>query len=106
MQAYGGANLVPIAAPEICCLISLLNSKKLLLRTNSANLTRSLAGIFEVCASYLVFNVKIPSFCCMLGHRPTTSALCIKDFKRKLRNSDSFSVGVPQLEIMGLPGTL
>ena len=32
--------------------------------------------------------------------------LCIKGFKWKSRNSDTFSVGVPQLEITGLPGTL
>ena len=31
MQAYGGANLVLIAVPEICWNVSLLNSKKLLL---------------------------------------------------------------------------
>ena len=62
MQAYEGANLVPIALPEICYLISLLNSKKeMFLRTNSANLTSSLAGIFEeVCSSNLHFDAKIP----------------------------------------------
>ena len=26
-HAYGGANLVPVAVPETCCLILLLNSK-------------------------------------------------------------------------------
>ena len=69
----------------------------------------------------------------MLGYRPTTSAvtrkkpsgtfpilfilsikspesrmydqpLCIKAFKWKSRNSDAFSVGVPQLDITGLLG--
>ena len=32
--------------------------------------------------------------------------LCIKGFIWKSRNSDAFSVGVPQLEITDLPGTL
>ena len=32
--------------------------------------------------------------------------LRIKGFKWKSRNSDAFSVGVSQMEIMGLPGTL
>ena len=70
----------------------------------------------------------------MVGYRPTTSALtrkkppetfpifiisikspesqmsdqplCITGFKWRSGNSDAFSVEVPQLEIMGLPGTL
>ena len=46
MQAYGGANLVPIAVPEICWNVSLLNSKNLLLNTNSAILIKSSVGIF------------------------------------------------------------
>ena len=46
MQAYGGANVVPIAVPEICWNMSLLNSKKLLLNTNSAILIKSSVGIF------------------------------------------------------------
>ena len=49
------------------------------LRTNSANLTRSLVGIFEeVCSTNLLFNAKIPSLCSMVGYRPTTSALTRK----------------------------
>ena len=114
----------------------MLNWKKLFLRINSANLTKSLVGIFEeVCSSNLLFNAKILSLCGMLGYRPTTSVvtrkessgifpivfmlsikspesqmydqpLCIKGFKWKSRNSDAFSVGVPQLEITHLPGTL
>ena len=64
---------------EICCLISLINSKKLFLRTNSANLTRSLVGIFEeVGSSNLLFNAKIPSLCGMLRYRTTTSAVTRK----------------------------
>ena len=76
MQAYGAANVVPIALPEICHFISLLNSKKLFLRTNSANLTGLLVGIFEeICSSNLFFNTKIPSLCGMLRYRPTTSVV-------------------------------
>ena len=40
MQAYGGANLVPIAVPEICWNMSLL------LNTNSAILIKSSVGMF------------------------------------------------------------
>ena len=57
-----------------------VNSKKLLLRTNSANLTRSLVGIFEVvCSSNLLFDAKIPSLCAMPGYRLTTSAVTSKE---------------------------
>ena len=74
------SNLVPAAVPEIYCLIWLLNSKKLFLRTNSANLTRSLVGTFEeVCSSNLHFKAKILSLCGMLGYRPTTSAVTRKE---------------------------
>ena len=45
MQAYGGVNLVPIAVPEICWNVSLLNSRKLLLNSNSAFLIKSSVGI-------------------------------------------------------------
>ena len=82
MQAYGAANLVPTAVPEIRCLISLLSSKKLFLRTNSANLTRLLVGIFEVCSSNFLFNAKIPSLCGMLGYIPTASAVTTKEPSR------------------------
>ena len=61
MQSYGGGNLVPLAVPEISCLISLLNKKKRLLRTNSAHLTGSLVEMFEeVCYFDLFFNAKTP----------------------------------------------
>ena len=134
---YGGANLVPIAVPEICCLTLSLNSNKLFFRTNSANLTSSLVGIFvHDCSSSFCFKAEIPSLCGMLGYRLTTSAItkkrtlrtfsfpfyfvnkitshydqynqpfCINGFKQTWRNSDAFSVGVPQLEITGLRGTL
>ena len=51
----------------------------MILRINSANITRSLVGIFEVYSSSLLFNVKIPSLCGMLGYRPTTSAFTRKE---------------------------
>ena len=87
MQAYRGANLIPIAVAEISCLISMLNSKKLFLRTNSANLTRSSFGIFEEdCSSNLLFNAEIPSLCGMLGYRPTTSTVTRKE------SSESFPI--------------
>ena len=80
MQVYGGANLVPIAVPKICYLFSLLNSEKLFLRTNSANLTRSLVGLFEeVGSSNLLFNAKVSSLCGMLEYRLTTSAVTRKE---------------------------
>ena len=41
IHAYGGANLVPMAVPEIHCLTFESNSKKLLLSTNSAMSTKS-----------------------------------------------------------------
>ena len=50
-HAYGGANLVPVAVPEICYLICLLNLKQLFFRTKSAILISSLVGI--VCYSLL-----------------------------------------------------
>ena len=66
--------------PEICCLILLLHSRQLFLRTNFANLTRSLVAILEeVCSSNLFFNAKIPSLCGMLEYRPTASAVTRKE---------------------------
>ena len=41
IHAYGGANLVPMAVPEIFCLTFESNSKKLFLSTNSAMSTKS-----------------------------------------------------------------
>ena len=80
MQAYGGANLAPMAVSEICCLILFLSSKKMFLRTNSANLTRSLIGIFEeVLFSNWFFNAKIPSLSGTLGYRPTASVVTRKE---------------------------
>ena len=58
----------------------LLKSKKLFLRLNSADLTRSWVGIFEeVCSSNLFLMLKIRSLCGMLGYRLTTSAATKKE---------------------------
>ena len=46
MQAHGGANLAPIAVPDIFWNVSLINSKKLLFNTNSAIFIKSSVGIF------------------------------------------------------------
>ena len=45
-DAYGGANLVPMAVPEICWMILFSNSKKLFFSINSAISTKSVDGIF------------------------------------------------------------
>ena len=74
-QTQGGANLVPIAVLEICCLIYPLYSKKLFFRTKSAILISSLVGMcFSVLSSTSLraFN---PASCGMLGYKPTTSAV-------------------------------
>ena len=92
-------NLFPIAMPEICCLISLLNSKNIL-RANSANLTRSLVGILEeVYSSNLFFNAETHSFCGMLGYRSTTSAVTRKDPSGTFRIFIS-SINLQSLECM------
>ena len=75
-HTQGGANLVPVAVPEICCLICPLNSKYLFFRTKSVILISSLVGI--VCCFLLsttslwAFN---PVSCDMLGYKPTTPAV-------------------------------
>ena len=45
-HAYGGANLVPMAVPEIYRMILVSNSKKLFFDINSAIPTKSVGGIF------------------------------------------------------------
>ena len=76
MHAYVGAHFVPIAVPEICCLMLQSNSKKLLLKTNPAMCKRASVGSFyysrlsKGCLS--AFNL---TSCGILGHNPTTSAV-------------------------------
>ena len=51
-HAYGGANLLPIAVPETCCLTLLLKSNQLFFNTNSSILTKSFVGMhFTSCLS-------------------------------------------------------
>ena len=75
-RPYGGANLVSIAVPETCCLILLLNSKKLFFNTNSAILTKSpVATDFLSCLSQTLLRAfKLASWS-MLGYNPITSAV-------------------------------
>ena len=56
IEAYIGAHVLPIAALVIYCLIWLLNSNKLLFKTNSAICTRSSVGIFSVLICVLVLS--------------------------------------------------
>ena len=75
-HAYGGANLVPTAVPETCCLILLLNSEKLFFNTNSAVLTKSSMGIhFLSCLSKASPKALNPASWGMLGHNPTASVV-------------------------------
>ena len=46
IHAYSGANLVPLAVPEVYCLTFESNSKKLFLSTNSAMSTKDADGTF------------------------------------------------------------
>ena len=46
IHVYDGANLVPMAVPEICRLTFESNSKKLFLSTNSTMSTKSADGTF------------------------------------------------------------
>ena len=114
----------------------MLNSKKLFLRTNSANLTRSLVGIFDVCSSNLLFNSKIPCVVCLdidqlhlqlLKRNPRRLFLFFSFYQQDLQSlecvTSSFALKALnenqgtlmlsllefhswRLEIKGLPGTL
>ena len=72
---YGGANLRPIAVPESCCLILLLNSKKLFFKTNSVIIAKSSVGIYFLsCLSKASLKAfKLASWG-MLSYNPTTPA--------------------------------
>ena len=77
-HAYGGANLVPIAVPETCCLILLLNSKKLFFSTNCAILTKSSVRIhfmWEYSLSKASLRAVNPTSWGILGYNPTTSTV-------------------------------
>ena len=121
IHVCGGANLVPIAV---------------FWSTNLASLIRSSAEIcLDSRFSRVSSNAFKPSSCGILGYSPTTSAvtskefsgrfpicliflknspeslmydqlLCMTCFKWWSKNSDAFSVRVPQLDIIGGPGAL
>ena len=76
----------------------------MLLRTNSANLTRSLVGIFEeVCSSNLFFKAKILSLCDMLGYRSTTFAVTRKKPSRTFPILFIPSIKYPESQVYDQP---
>ena len=76
IHAYVGANLVPVAVPEICCLTFGSNSKKLFLSTNSAMSTKSTDRSFLSDLSYnFSYSALSPESCGILGYKLTTSAV-------------------------------
>ena len=79
IHAYGGANLVPMAVPEICCLTFESNSNKLFLSTNSAMSTKSTDGtlLFDP-SSYYSYNALSPASCGILGYKPAISPVTKK----------------------------
>ena len=90
--------MVLIAVPDFCLLTFPLGSKNLFLRTNSAICTISSEGISDVSYSLSlllnvskIFNYDQPSY--------TTR------FKIWSKYSETFSVGVQQFDITGIPGT-
>ena len=91
MHAYGGANFVPMAVPEICCFIFESSSKKLFFRTNLA-ICRipSVAILSSSGSSNLPDNASSPYACEILGYEPTTSALTNIAFSGNLPRSLSF----------------
>ena len=135
MHEYVVANLVPVAVPDICCLTILLNSKLLCCNTKRAILIRSsvLKELFSLLskASFKAFN---PASWRILGYRAIKSDVtetapsgilynsfiwfikspesliydlpfCIRGLRWWSKKSDSFSDGVPQLDITDLSGT-
>ena len=76
IHVYGGANLVPMAVPETCCLTFGSNSKKFFLSTNSAMSTKSAEGTFlSDLSSNFSYSALSPTLCGILGYKPTTSAV-------------------------------
>ena len=76
IHVYDGANLVPMAVPEICRLTFESNSKKLFLSTNSAMSTKSAVGTFlSDLSSNFSFSALSPISRGILGYKPTTSTV-------------------------------
>ena len=75
IHAYDGANLVPVAVPEICCLTFESNLKKMFLSTNFAMSAKSADGTFLFdLPSNFSYSALSPAWCGILGYNPTTSA--------------------------------
>ena len=64
ISAYGDVNLVPIAPPNICFLTLSWNSKKLLFKTNWANLIRSFEETFDEGFSSIYYLSASKTFLC------------------------------------------
>ena len=85
IHVYGGANLVPMAVPEICRLTFESNSKKLFLSTNSTMSTKSAVGTFlSDLSSNFSFSALSPISCGILGYKPTTSTVTKNAYSRIL----------------------
>ena len=74
IHAYGGANLVPMAIPEICCLTFEPNSKKLFLSKSSAISNKSANFLSDLSFNFS-YSALTPASCGILGYKPTTSAV-------------------------------
>ena len=134
IHVYGRANLVPMAITEIC-LTSESNLKKLFLSTNSAVSTKSADGTFFIWSSDFLYSALSRVSYRILVCKPTASPVTkntpsgllprllifykkspvsltydfhdfITSWRWSSKNSDTFSVGVLQLDIKGRPGTL
>ena len=72
IHAYCGANLVPMAVPEICCLTFESNTNKLFLSTNSAMSTKSTDATLSDLSSNFS---RSATLCGILGYKSTTSTV-------------------------------
>ena len=74
MHGRGGANSVPMAIREICCLIHESHSKQLFFNTKSVISTKSAVGtlLSFPCSNFSCKRLS-PASCRMLGQRLTAS---------------------------------
>ena len=134
IQEYIGENLVPIAVTSIWCLTWALDWKYLFLTTNSAILTRSSVEILfsSILSSFSLRALNLALI--MQGYNPTKLQSQVSHYQKKFstsylfykitevfnsrppliadhsldwltKNSEVFSAGIPQLDIIVLPGT-
>ena len=81
-HAYGGANLVPIAVPEICWMILVSNSKKLFFQYVFSHFSYvSRWNFLFALSSNFSHKAWRPAPWWILGYRPTTSAVTNMGFK-------------------------